>query len=80
MRNAVRHGLTLAVCSNLSSLEELELLAREMASTDADPEHGTRAPGRPPIGRGPPASYTRHELLSRASGNRYSDPRANLRE
>jgi hypothetical protein len=61
MRNAVRHGLTLAVCSDLSSLEELELLAREMAGTDANAETQARlrvAQASIDLGR---VRYARHE-------------------
>ena len=37
-RNALRHGLSLPVCSDPALCEEVEMLAREIAGTDANAE------------------------------------------
>jgi hypothetical protein len=37
-RNAFRHGLSLPVCSNRATSEQVEVLAREIAGTEANPE------------------------------------------
>ena len=74
-RNALRHSLSLPVCSNPALSEEVETLAREIAGPDANPE--TQALARQvaeaqiDLRR---VRYARHKLLSDA----LSDPHYGL--
>ena len=80
-RNALRHGLSLAVYSNRALSEEVEALAREIAGTDANAEIQELArrvaEAQIDLRR---VRYARHQLLSRASSDPYYDSRASVRE
>ena len=73
-RNALRHSLSLPVCSNPALSEEVETLAREIAGPDANPE--TQALARQvaeaqiDLRR---VRYARHKLLSDASADPHYD-------
>jgi len=66
-RNALRHGLTLPVCSDPALCEEVEVLAREIAGPDANAtlqELARRvAEAQVDLCR---VRYARHQLLSNA--------------
>ena len=66
-RNALRHALSLPVCSNPALSEEVETLAREIAGPDANPETQDRARhvagAQVDLRR---VRYARHKLLSDA--------------
>jgi hypothetical protein len=80
-RNALRHGLSLPVCSDPALSEEVEALAREIAGTDANDkiqELARRvAEAQIDLRR---VRYARHQLLSRELNNPYYDSRANVRK
>ena len=73
-RNALRHALSLPVCSNPALSEEVETLAREIAGPDANPE--TQALARQvaeaqiDLRR---VRYARHKLLSDALADPHYD-------
>jgi hypothetical protein len=77
-RNALRHGLSLPVCSNPALSEEVEALAREIAGPDGNAEtQGSAlrvAEAQIDLGR---VRYARHKLLSDALANPHYD---NIRE
>jgi hypothetical protein len=76
-RNALRHGLTLPVCSDPALCEEVEVLAREIAGPDANAtlqELARRvAEAQVDLCR---VRYARHQLLSNALSNPYYESRA----
>jgi hypothetical protein len=80
-RNALRHGLSLPVCSDPALSEEVEALAREIAGTDANAETQELArrvaEAQIDLRR---VRYARHQLLSGELSNSYYDSRANVRE
>jgi hypothetical protein len=80
-RNALRHGLSLPVCSDPALCEEVEALARDIAGTDANAEilelARRVAEAQIDLRR---VRYARHKLLSDALGNRYYDSRENALE
>jgi hypothetical protein len=79
-RNALRHGLSLPVCSDPALCEEVEALARDIAGTGATEilELARRvAEAQIDLRR---VRYARHKLLSDALGNRYYDSRENALE
>ena len=71
-RNALRHGLSLPVCSDPAFCEEVEALARDIAGTDANAEilelARRVAEAQIDLRR---VRYARHKLLSEALGDRY---------
>jgi hypothetical protein len=73
-RNALRHALSLPVCSNPSLSEEVETLAREIAGPDANAEtQGVArqvAQAQIELRR---VRYARHKLLSDALANPHCD-------
>jgi hypothetical protein len=77
-RNALRHGLSLPVCSDPALSEEVEALAREIAGTDANAkiqELARRvAEAQIDLRR---VRHARHQLLSNALSDPYYDSRAN---
>jgi hypothetical protein len=79
-RNALRHGLSLPVCSDPALSEEVEALAREIAGTDANAEIRELArqvaEAQIDLRR---VRYARHQLLSHALSDPYYDSRANVR-
>jgi hypothetical protein len=80
-RNALRHGLSLPVCSDPALCEEVEALARDIAGTDANAEilelARRVAEAQIDLRR---VRYARHKLLSDALGDRYYDSRENALE
>jgi len=80
-RNALRHGLSLPVCSDPALCEEVEALARDIAGTDASAEilelARRVAEAQIDLRR---VRYARHKLLSDALGDRYYDSRENALE
>jgi hypothetical protein len=78
--NALRHALSVPIHSDPVFSQEIEALARSLASTDADAEIQELAcqiaEAQVALGR---VRSARHELLSEALGNRYYDSRANVR-
>jgi len=80
-RNALRHGLTLPVCSDRASFKDLEALAREIAGTDADAEMQELArrvaEAQIDLRR---VRYARHRLLSNALSDTHYDSRENGRQ
>ena len=80
-RNALRHGLSLPVCSDPALCEEVEALARDIAGTDANAEilelARRVAEAQIDLRR---VRYARHKLLSDALGNRCYDSRENALE
>jgi hypothetical protein len=79
-RNALRHALSLPVCSNPALSDEVEALAREIAGPDAKAEIQALArqvaeaqidPGR--------VRYARHRLLSNGLSGQYYHSRAYAR-
>ena len=79
-RNALRHGLSLPVCSNPALSEEVEALAREIAGPGADAETKELArrvaEAQIDLRR---VRYARYQLLSRALADPYYEPRENRR-
>jgi hypothetical protein len=79
-RNALRHALSLPVCSNPALSEEVGTLAREIAgpSADAEAQELARqvAEAQVDLRR---VRYARHRLLSDALSDRYYDSHANTR-
>ena len=80
-RNALRHGLSLPVCSNPALSEEVETLAREIAGPDANAETQELArqvaEAQIDLRR---VRYARHQFLSHALTDPYYEPRANTRK
>jgi hypothetical protein len=80
-RNALRHGLSLPVCSDPILYEEVEALAREIAGTDANPEIRELArrvaEAQIDLRR---VRYARHKLLSDSLSDPYYDSRENVRK
>ena len=79
-RNALRHALSLPVCSNPVLSEEVETFAREIAGTDANPDTQELArrvaEAQIDLRR---VRYARHQLLSHALSNEHYDSSANVR-
>jgi hypothetical protein len=79
-RNALRHALSLPVCSNPGLSEEVEALAREIAGPDANAETQKLArqiaEAQIDLRR---VRYARHHFLSDALSNQYYDSHANVR-
>ena len=79
-RNALRHALSLPVCSNPALSEEVEALAREIAGPDANAEilglACQIAEAQLDLRR---VRYARHRLVSRALADPDYDTRANER-
>jgi len=75
-RNALRHGLSLPVCSDPALCEEVEALARDIAGTDANAEilelARRVAEAQIDLRR---VHSARHKLLSDALGNPYYESR-----
>ena len=71
-RNALRHALSLPICSNPALSEEVETLAREIAGTGADAETQERArqvaEAQIDLRR---VRYARHQFLSDALSDQY---------
>jgi hypothetical protein len=76
-RNALRHALTLPVCSNPALSEEVETLAQEIAGPGVNPETQQLArkiaEAQIDLRR---VRYARHQLLSRALADPYYESRA----
>jgi hypothetical protein len=79
-RNALRHALSLPVCSNPALSEEVETLAREIAGPDANAETQDLArqvaEAQIDLRR---VRYARHKLLSDALADPYYEPREDAR-
>ena len=79
-RNALRHALSLPICSNPALSEEVETLAREIAGTGADAETQELArqvaEAQIDLRR---VRYARHQFLSDALSDQYYDSHANVR-
>jgi hypothetical protein len=79
-RNALRHGLSLPVCSDPALSEEVEALAREIAGPDAKAEIQELArrvaEAQIDLCR---VRYARHQLLSNALSDPYYESRAAAR-
>ena len=79
-RNALRHGLSLPVCSNPALSEEVEALAREIAGPgpNAETKELARrvAEAQMDLRR---VRYARYQLLSRALADPYYEPREDTR-
>ena len=79
-RNALRHGLSLPVCSNPALSEEVDNLARAIAGPGANAETQELArrvaEAQIDLRR---VRYARHQFLSDALSNPYYDSRANVR-
>jgi hypothetical protein len=79
-RNALRHALSLPICSIPASSEEVETLAREIAGPGANAETQERArrvaEAQIDLRR---VRYARHQLLSDALSDQYYDSFANMR-
>src|SRR6478609_4452400 len=80
-RNALRHGLSLPVCSNPALSEEVEALAREIAgpSANAETKELARRVAEAQIDLRR-VRYARYQLLSRALADPYYEPRENTRK
>jgi hypothetical protein len=76
-KNALRHSLSLPVCSNPALSEEVETLAREIAGPGANAE--TQEFARRIAEAQIDLRYARHQLLSDALSEQYYDSRANAR-
>ena len=78
-RNALRHALSLPVCSKLVLSEEVEALAREIAGPDANAETQELArqvaEAQIDLRR---VRYARHQLLSDCLSDQYYDSHANV--
>ena len=76
-RNALRHGLSISVCSDPALSEEVETLAREIAGPDANPEISELArrvaEAQIDLHR---VRYARRQLLSKALKDPYYEFRA----
>ena len=76
-KNALRHALSLPVCSNPALSEEVETLAREIVEPDANPETQDLArqvaEAQIDLRR---VRYARHQLLSQALSNPLYEARA----
>ncbi len=76
-RNALRHGLSLPVCSNPALSEEVEVLARKIAGPDANAEVQELArrvaEAQIDLCR---VRYARHQLVSSALSDPYYESRA----
>ena len=76
-RNALRHGLSLPVCSDPALSEEVEVLARKIAGPDANAEVQELArrvaEAQIDLCR---VRYARHQLVSNALSDPYYEPRA----
>ena len=76
-RNALRHGLSLPVCSDPAFSQEVEVLAREIAGPEANARiqelAGRVAEAHIDLRR---VRYARHQLLSNALSNPYYESRA----
>ena len=79
-RNALRHALSLPVCSNPALSKEVETFAREIAGPGANAEmqEGARRVAEAQIDLRR-VRYARHQLLSDALSNPYYDSYANMR-
>jgi hypothetical protein len=79
-RNALRHALSLPICSNPALSEEVETLAREVAGTGADAETQELArqvaEAQIDLRR---VRYARHQFLSDALSDQYYDSHSNVR-
>jgi hypothetical protein len=79
-RNALRHGLSLPVCSDPVLAEEVDALAREIAGRDANAERQEAArriaEAQIDLRR---VRQARHQLLSDALRNPYCESRAKVR-
>jgi hypothetical protein len=79
-RNALRHGLSLPVCSHPALSEEVETLAREIAGPGANAETQELArqvaEAQIDLRR---VRYLRHQFLSDTLSNQYYDPLPNMR-
>jgi hypothetical protein len=79
-RNALRHALSLPVCSNPALSEEVETLAREIAGSGANAETQELArrvaEALIDLRR---VRYARHQFLSDTLSDRYYDSHANMR-
>jgi hypothetical protein len=80
-RNALRHALSLPVCSNSVLSEEVETLAREIAGPDAnaDTQELARQVAEAQIDLRR-VRYARHQFLSDALSDQYYDSHANARK
>ena len=80
-RNALRHALSLPVCSNPALSEEVETLAREIAGPGANAETQDLArqvaEAHIDLRR---VRYARYQILSRALADPYYEPRENTRK
>ena len=80
-RNALRHALSLPVCSSQALSEEVETLAREIAGPGANAETKELArrvaEAQIDLRR---VRYARYQLLSRALADPYYEPRENTRK
>jgi hypothetical protein len=81
MRNALRHGLSLPVCSNPVFSEEVETLAREIAGpgANAETQESARQVAEAQIDLRR-VRCARHQFLTRTLAEPYYDSRANARE
>jgi hypothetical protein len=79
-RNALRHALSLPVCSNPALSEEVETLARQIAGPDADAVslEFARQIAEPEIDLRR-VRAARHQLLSNTMSNQHYDSHANVR-
>src|SRR6188768_3690815 len=79
-KNALRHGLSLPVCSSPALSEEVEALAREIAgpSANAETKELARRVAEAQIDLRR-VRYARYQLLSRALADPYYEPRENTR-
>jgi hypothetical protein len=79
-RNALRHALSLPVCSNPALSKEVETFAREIAGPGANAEmqEGARRVAEAQIDLRR-VRYARHQLLSDALSDPYYDSYANMR-
>ena len=79
-RNALRHALSVPVCSNPVLSEEVKTLAREIAGPNANPDTQELArqvaEAQIDLRR---VRYARHQLLSHALSKEHYDSHANLR-
>lgn len=80
-RNALRHGLSLAVCSDPALCAQVEALAHDIAGTDAnaDLQELARRVAEAQIDLCR-VRHARHRLLAREMSDPYYDSRANVRE
>ena len=80
-RNALRHALSLPICSDPALSEEVETLAREIACLGANAETKELArriaEAQIDLRR---VRYARYQFLSRALADPYYEPRENMRK